>query len=83
MDNCVYHGRLFWLWGDTGKPSYPLGHFATAGAVSDLPGHGGLDPAVGVNLEYFVDQDGFSRPICPTERAGPGLARWPADRQRQ
>ena len=21
---CIYHGRLFWLWGDTGRPSYPL-----------------------------------------------------------
>jgi hypothetical protein len=70
VDNCVYRGRLFWLWGDTGKPSYPLGHFATAGAVSDLPGHGGLDPALGVNLEYFVDKDGFSRPICPMKEPG-------------
>jgi hypothetical protein len=70
VDNCVYHGRLFWLWGDTGRPSYPLGHFATAGAVSGLPGHGGLDPAIGVNLEYFVDKDGFSRPICPMKEPG-------------
>jgi len=41
---CVYHGRLFWLWGDTNRPSYPLGHFWTAGAFSDLPAAGGLDP---------------------------------------
>jgi hypothetical protein len=70
VDNCVYHGRLFWLWGDTGRPSYPLGHFAMAGAVSDLPGHAGLDPAVGVNLEYFVDKDGFSRPLCRLKEPG-------------
>jgi hypothetical protein len=70
VDTCVYHGRLFWLWGDTGKPSYPLGHFGTAGALSDLPGHGGLDPAVGVDLEYFVGKDGFSRPICPMKEPG-------------
>lgn len=70
VDTCIYHGRLFWLWGDTGRPSYPLGHFAMAGAVSDLPGHGGLDPAVGVNLEYFVDDDGFSRPLCPLKEPG-------------
>ena len=61
---CLYHGRLFWLWGDTNRPSYPLGHFWTAGAFSDLPAAGGLDPAVGVNLEYFVDDKGFSRPLC-------------------
>jgi hypothetical protein len=70
VDTCIYHGRLFWIWGDTSKPSYPLGHFAMAGAVSDLPGHGGLDPAVGVNLEYFVDKDGFSRPLCRLKEPG-------------
>jgi hypothetical protein len=70
VDTCIYHGRLFWLWGDTGRPSYPLGHFAMAGAVSDLPGRGGLDPVVGVNLEYFVDKDGFSRPLCRMKEPG-------------
>jgi hypothetical protein len=67
---CIYHGRLFWLWGDTNRPSYPLGHFATAGALSDLPASGGLDPAVGVDLEYFVDETGFSRPLCPLKERG-------------
>jgi hypothetical protein len=70
VDTCIYRGRLFWFWGDTGRPSYPLGHFAMAGAVSDLPGRGGLDPAVGVNLEYFVDKNGFSRPLCPLKEPG-------------
>jgi hypothetical protein len=50
---CIHRGRLFWMWGDTGRPSYPLGHFAMAGAVSHLPSQGGLDPANGVNLEYY------------------------------
>lgn len=67
---CIYSGRLFWLWGDTNRPSYPLGHFWTAGAFSDLPGKEGLDPAVGVNLEYFVDETGFSRPICRLKEEG-------------
>jgi len=70
VDTCIYHGRLFWLWGDTGRPSYPLGHFAMAGALSDLPGRGGLDPAVGVNLEYFVDKDSFSRPLARLKEPG-------------
>ena len=70
VDTTIYHGRLYWLWGDTGKPSYPLGHFAMAGAVSDLPGRGGLDPAAGVNLEYFVDKNGFSRPLARLKEPG-------------
>lgn len=67
---CIYRDRLFWLWGDTHRPSYPLGHFATAGAFSDLPENGGLDPSAGVNLEYFVDENGFSRPISPLKEKG-------------
>lgn len=61
---CIYRGRLFWLWGDTSRPFYPLGHFGTAGAFSSLPGHGGLDPGVGVDLEYLVDETGFSAALC-------------------
>jgi hypothetical protein len=67
---CIYGDKLFWLWGDTNRPSYPLGHFWTAGAVSDLPQHGGLDPAVGVDLEYFIDENGFSRPIARLKEKG-------------
>jgi len=67
---CIYRGRLYWFWGDTGKPSYPLGHFGMAGAVSDLPGPGGLDPNVGINLTYFVDETGFSKPMCKFREPG-------------
>ncbi len=59
-----YRGRLFWFWGDTSRLRYPLGHFWMAGAVSDLPSAGGLDPAEGVDLRYFTDESGFSRPMC-------------------
>ncbi len=67
----VYRGRVFWFWGDTDRPSHPLGNFAVSGATSRLPGDGGLDPAVGVDLSYFVGDDGFSRPMCPIEGPGP------------
>ncbi|MCU0916927.1 MAG: hypothetical protein MUC88_20555, partial [Planctomycetes bacterium] len=67
---CLHRGRLFWMWGDTARPSYPLGNFAMSGAWSDLPGHGGLDPGVGVNLEYFVDENGFSRKMAPLKEPG-------------
>lgn len=63
--NVLYQGKIWWFWGDTMRQSYPLGHFSTAGATSELPEKGGLDPAVGVNLKYFVDENGFSRPMVP------------------
>ena len=59
-----YRGRLHWFWGDTSRLRYPLGHFWMAGATSDLPGRGGLDPDQGIELRYFVDAEGFSRPVC-------------------
>jgi hypothetical protein len=59
-----YAGKIFWFWGDTARMSYPLGHFGMAGATSEPPGNGGLDPSVGINLTYFVDDSGFSRPMC-------------------
>ncbi len=67
---CLYRGRLFWLWGDTNKASYPLGHFKTASAFSSLPGKGGLDPDIGVNLEYFTDKTGFSKQMCAMKEPG-------------
>ncbi|CAN5329119.1 DUF4185 domain-containing protein [soil metagenome] len=57
----VYRDRLLWCWGDTGRPEYPLGNFASSGAWSALPSKGGLKPSVGVDLNYFVDDKRFSR----------------------
>lgn len=67
---CRYRGRIFWMWGDTGRPGYPLGNFAMSGATSELPARGGLDPAVGVDLKYFVDEKGFSREMAPLKEGG-------------
>ncbi len=63
----VHRGALFWIWGDTNRPAYPLGNFHTSGATSVLPIDGGLDPEDGIDLTYFVDDDGFSRGMAPTE----------------
>lgn len=63
----VYQNKIFWLWGDTTKPSGPLGNFKTTCATSDLPGQGGLDPAIGVNLSYYLDpgsSEGFVKQMC-------------------
>lgn len=70
VQNALYRGKIYWFWGDTSRPAYPLGNFAMSGATSELPpssGGKGLDPAVGVDITYFVGADGFSRPMCPIE----------------
>ncbi len=68
-----YRGKIYWFWGDTDRAGYPLGNFGASGATSELPGRGGLDPGVGVDLTYFTNADGFSKPMCPVP--GEGL-RW-------
>jgi hypothetical protein len=67
----VLGGKLYWFWGDTNRPSYPLGNFHTPGATSELPGQGGLDPDVGVNLHYFTDETGFAAKTAELPGEGP------------
>ncbi|MEW6358287.1 MAG: hypothetical protein AB1696_18280 [Planctomycetota bacterium] len=61
----IYRGRLFWIWGDTTNIRYPIAaNFRTTAARSDLPDKGGLDPEVGINLDYFREGD-FVKPMVP------------------
>ncbi len=69
----VYNGKLYWFWGDTGRPEHPLGNFDASGAVADLPEEGGLSPSEGVDYRYFVGEDGFSRGVVDLEEDG---AKW-------
>jgi hypothetical protein len=66
--NAVYKGKLYWFYGDTGRLAYALGNFAMAGATTDLPEK--LEPSVGVNLKYFVGQDGFAKRMAPMKGEG-------------
>jgi hypothetical protein len=66
----VFQDRIHWFWGDTNQLAYPLGHFGTATATSQLPGRGGLTPSVGVDLTYSVDERGFSRPAFRFDEPG-------------
>ena len=67
-----YHGRLFWIWGDTQRMEYPLGNYRTSAAWSDLPAKGGLSPSVGVNFHYFTDKNGFCKAMVPL-KGGDGV----------
>lgn len=67
----VYRGKLHWFWGDTNRPKYPLGLYHVPGATSRLPNDGGLDAAIGVNLDYFVGDDGFAKATCKMPGDGP------------
>ncbi len=64
----IYHGKLYWFYGDTNRVSYALGNFAISGATSDLPDR--MDPSVGFHRKYFVGNDGFSRQMVPISGEG-------------
>ena len=66
----IYKNQIYWFWGDT-LYEVGFGNFRTAGARSPLPGQGGLDPSVGVNLNYFVDAGGSARQMMPLAETGP------------
>ncbi|HVS35654.1 MAG TPA: hypothetical protein VMS17_08730 [Gemmataceae bacterium] len=69
--NAVYRGKIYWFWGDTNRPAYPLGLFNATGAVSELPSKGGLDPETGVDLAYFTDDKGLAKEMARMPGKGP------------
>lgn len=64
----VYRQRLYWLYGDTSRLSYPLGNFSMTAATTPLPEK--LDPSVGFNLKYFGGKGGFVKPMAPMRGEG-------------
>jgi hypothetical protein len=69
--NAIYRGKMYWFWGDTNRPSYPLGNFHVPGATSELLAKGGLDPDIGVDLTYFRDDAGFAKKTLDMPGKGP------------
>jgi hypothetical protein len=61
VQGVVHRGQIRWFWGDTNRAGYPLGLFRTSGATSKPPAAGGLPVAEGIDLDYCVGADGFSR----------------------
>jgi hypothetical protein len=69
---CVpFGGKLFWLWGDSSIPAYPLGIFHSSGARSQQPAPGSLVPPLKLPLDYFRDATGKPRGISPLPGEGP------------
>ncbi len=45
-----YKGKIFWLWGDTNNPQYPLGNYQTTCATTPLDQR----PEQGLRYDYFM-----------------------------
>lgn len=66
----LYRGKIFWVWGDTFLPPHYNGNFSVAAATSLLPQDGGLDPNMGVNYKYFVNNNGESKSMIKLKKPG-------------
>jgi hypothetical protein len=67
----IHRGQLFCVWGDTGNAGHPLSaNFKATAARIALPGKGGLDPDIGMNLSYIGDKN-FVKKIADIPEPGP------------
>ena len=64
----AYRGNIFWLWGDTNVPQYPLGNFQTTAAITPRD----LKPEAGIRFDYFMDaqKPGHLRHMMPLKEPG-------------
>lgn len=75
VQTAEYRGKVYWLWGDTPRMSYPLGLFRMAGATTP-PFNANdpkSDPAGGIAFKYFVGGDGFVRNMMPLAERPEGV----------
>lgn len=66
-----YGDRLFWLWGDTILPDYPLGIYHSTAATTDLTPITAYQPPLDIPYQYFRHQNGRPRPVATMPGEGP------------
>jgi hypothetical protein len=71
VQNAVYRGKLFWFWGDTILPKYPLGIFDSTGATTAPQPLASFEPPLRLALDYFKDAQGVPRGLAKMPGEGP------------
>jgi hypothetical protein len=71
VQNAIYHGKLFWIWGDTTLPKYPLGTFDSPGATTSPHPLASFEPPLRLPLDYFRDGNGDLRGLAKMPGQGP------------
>jgi len=69
VQTAIYKNKIYWFWGDTNFQGGGF-NFRTSGATSLLPDQGGLDPSLGVNLNYFTNSSGNAKGMVPMNDPG-------------
>lgn len=63
--------RLFWLWGDTTLPGYPLGVFHSTAATTAAKPIRKFEPPLELDFEHFRDKEGKPRGVAQMPGDGP------------
>lgn len=71
VQNAVHRGKLFWAWGDTVVPHYPLGIFDMSSATTELRPLTSFEPPLRLKLDYFTDDAGRPRGVAKMPGRGP------------
>lgn len=71
VQNAVHRGRLFWAWGDTTLPGYPLGIFDMSSATTEPQPLVSMEPPLRLKLDYFTDEKGKARGVAKMPGSGP------------
>jgi hypothetical protein len=71
VQNAVHRGRLFWLWGDTTLPRYPLGIFDGTSATTPVKALTSFEPPLRLQFDYFTDDKGQPRGVARMPGSGP------------
>lgn len=71
VQNAVHRGRLFWAWGDTIMPHYPLGLFHMSSATTDIQPLSSFEPPLRLRFDYFTDTNQKPRNVATMPGSGP------------
>lgn len=71
VQNTIYGGKMYWLWGDTTLAHYPLGIFDCSSATSAIQPLEKFEPPLKLKLDYFTDAKGTPRGVGKMPGDGP------------
>lgn len=69
--NAVYRGKMFWAWGDTTLPGYPLGVFEASSATTSITPLKEFSPPIKLPYTHFTDTSGKPRGVARFPGPGP------------
>ncbi|HEV7866587.1 MAG TPA: hypothetical protein VGO90_02825, partial [Chthoniobacteraceae bacterium] len=71
VQNAVHRGQMFWAWGDTTLPQYPLGVFDMTSATTPVQPLASFEPPLRLTYDLFRDATAKPRGVAKMPGSGP------------